>query len=103
MNDMLGADLEDLQALARDYSGNAQKLMLAADNVITVDSPEYAVILQPHACLTWFAMAHKPGITAAEGNFGVVHKHLQDNPAITGLSDDNALETIRQIRQDQAW
>ncbi len=113
----------------------------SADSVITVDAPEFHIILQPRAYLTWFAMAQKPGISAAESNFWIMRKHLQDNPTggasikrledpsgaelllkrvggswtigyntaspedipeITGLSDSDVLEKIRQIRQDQA-
>ncbi|MDD0859212.1 hypothetical protein NHF46_18760 [Arthrobacter alpinus] len=111
----------------------------SVDNVITVDAPDYAIVLQPRAYLTWFAMAQKPGISAAEGNFWIMRKHLQDNPGggasikrledpsaaqlllklagnswtigynssgpediteISGLSDAEVLEKIRQIRQD---
>nr|WP_269937613.1 hypothetical protein [Arthrobacter sp. HY1533] len=51
------------------------------DSVISVDAPNYGIILQPRAYLTWFAMAQKPDITAAEGNFWIMRKHLEENPA----------------------
>lgn len=50
------------------------------DSVICVDSPNYGIILQPRAYLTWFAMAQKPDISAAEGNFWIMRKHLEENP-----------------------
>ncbi|GAA5230578.1 hypothetical protein [Arthrobacter cryoconiti] len=52
----------------------------SVDNVITVDAPEYQIILQPRAYLTWFAMAQKPGLTSAEADFWIMRKHLEDNP-----------------------
>lgn len=51
------------------------------DSVISVDAPNYGIILQPRAYLTWFAMAQKPEISAAEGNFWIMRKHLEENPA----------------------
>lgn len=51
------------------------------DSVISVDAPNYGIILQPRAYLTWFAMAQKPEISAAEGNFWIMRKHLEENPS----------------------
>lgn len=51
------------------------------DSVISVDAPGYGIILQPRAYLTWFAMVQKPNISAAEGNFWIMRKHLEENPA----------------------
>ncbi|WP_026555811.1 hypothetical protein [Arthrobacter sp. 35W] len=51
------------------------------DNVLSVESPDYKVLLQPRAYLTWFAMAQNPDISAAEGNFYIIRKHLEDNPS----------------------
>lgn len=50
------------------------------DSVISVDAPNYGILLQPRAYLTWFAMAQKPDISAAEGNFWIMRKHLEENP-----------------------
>lgn len=51
-----------------------------ADSVLSVESEDYRILLQPRAYLSWFAMAQKPAISAAEANFFVVRKHLDDNP-----------------------
>jgi hypothetical protein len=53
----------------------------AVDNVLSVESPEYRILLQPRAYLSWFAMAQRPDATPAEANFFIVRKHLEDNPA----------------------
>ena len=53
----------------------------SVDNVLSVESPDYRILLQPRAYLSWFAMAQRPDITPAEANFFVIRKHLEDNPA----------------------
>ncbi|WP_258061657.1 hypothetical protein [Arthrobacter sp. ZGTC412] len=52
----------------------------SVDNVLSVESPEYRILLQPRAYLSWFAMAQRPDTTPAEANFFIVRKHLEDNP-----------------------
>jgi hypothetical protein len=51
------------------------------DSVLSIESEDYKIILQPRAYLTWFAMAQNPDISAAEANFFIMRKHLSDNPA----------------------
>jgi hypothetical protein len=53
----------------------------SGDSVLSVESEDYQIILQPRAYFTWFAMAQNPDISAAEANFFVMRKHLSDNPA----------------------
>jgi len=53
----------------------------SADNVLSVESPDYRILLQPRAYLSWFAMAQRPDTTPAEANFFIIRKHLEDNPA----------------------
>lgn len=53
----------------------------SSDSVLSIESDEYKILLQPRAYLSWFAMAQNPEISAAEGNFYVMRKHLEDNPA----------------------
>ncbi|TLM85846.1 hypothetical protein [Pseudarthrobacter sp. NamE5] len=53
----------------------------STDNVLSVESPEYRILLQPRAYLSWFAMAQRPDTTPAEANFFIIRKHLEDNPA----------------------
>lgn len=52
----------------------------AADSVVTVESPDVRILLQPRAFLSWFAMAQDPQISAAEANFFIMRKHLEDHP-----------------------
>ncbi len=78
----------------------------SADSVITVDAPDFHIILQPRAYLTWFAMAQKPGISAAEGDFWIMRKHLLDNPAggasIKRLEDPSGTELLLK-RVGDSW
>ena len=53
----------------------------SVDNVLSVESPDYRILLQPRAYLSWFAMAQRPDTAPAEANFLIVRKHLEDNPA----------------------
>lgn len=110
------------------------------DSVLSVESEDYQILMQPRAYLTWFAMAQNPEISAAEGNFYIMRKHLSDNPAggatilrredphkrrlllkrgtagwtvgyisqgedeveeISGLSDAQVLEKIRELRNEK--
>lgn len=52
----------------------------SADSVLTVESPDFRILLQPRAYLSWFAMAQDPDISAAEANFFIMRKHLEDHP-----------------------
>lgn len=111
----------------------------SADSVLSIESDEYKILLQPRAYQSWFAMAQNPEISPADGNFHVMRKHLEDNPdggatikrredlagrilllkrsndawtvgykdagsnsieEIPGLSDDEVLARIQDIRQD---
>ena len=53
----------------------------SGDSVLSVESEKYRILLQPRAYLSWFAMAQKPDVSAAEANFYIVRKHLGENPA----------------------
>ena len=44
----------------------------SVDNVLSVESPSYRILLQPRAYLSWFAMAQRPDSTPAEANFFIV-------------------------------
>lgn len=50
------------------------------DSVIGVESPDIQLLFQPRAYFTWWAMAQRPDITAAEANLLVIKQHLRDNP-----------------------
>ena len=53
----------------------------SADSVLSIESDDYKILLQPRAYQSWFAMAQNPAVSPAEGNFHVIRRHLEDNPA----------------------
>jgi len=78
----------------------------SVDNVLSVESAEYRILLQPRAYLSWFAMAQRPGSTPAEANFFIVRKHLEDNPsggATIRLLQDGAAKQLLVKRSGQGW
>ncbi len=66
------------------------------DNVLSVESKDYSILLQPRAYFSWFAMAQKPELTTAEANFYIVRKHVEDNP--TGGAAVSLLEGEAKVR-----
>jgi len=50
------------------------------DSVIGIESPDIQLLFQPRAYFTWWAMAQRPDITAAEANLLVIKEHLRVNP-----------------------
>ena len=50
------------------------------DSVITMESEEIHLLFQPRAYFTWWAMAQRPDVTAAEANFMVIKEHLRTHP-----------------------
>ncbi len=76
------------------------------DNVLSFESSDFSIILQPRAYLSWFAMAQKPGLSTAEANFYVIRKHLQDNPdggaAISLLDGDTKVRLLIKANGD-SW
>jgi hypothetical protein len=78
----------------------------SVDNVLSVESPEYHILLQPRAYLSWFAMAQRPDTTPAEANFFIVRKHLEDNPAggaTIRLLQDGAEKQLLIKRNGPVW
>ena len=78
----------------------------SVDNVLSVESPDYRILLQPRAYLSWFAMAQRPDITPAEANFFVIRKHLEDNPAggaTIRLLEDPTGKQLLVKRSGDAW
>ncbi len=78
----------------------------SVDNVLSVESPEYRILLQPRAYLSWFAMAQRPDITPAEANFFIVRKHLEDNPdggATIRLLDGSDGTQLLVKRSKEGW
>jgi hypothetical protein len=87
----------------------AQINLLAADsvdNVLSVESAQFRILLQPRAYLSWFAMAQRPDLSPAEANFHIVRKHLEDNPdggATIRLLEDPANRQLLVKRASDSW
>jgi hypothetical protein len=78
----------------------------SVDNVLSVESPAYRILLQPRAYLSWFAMAQRPDTAPAEANFFIIRKHLEDNPAggaTIRLLEDGAGRQLLIKRTGQGW
>lgn len=78
----------------------------SVDNVLSIESPDYRILLQPRAYLSWFAMAQRPDITPAEANFFIIREHLQDNPAggaTIRLLEDPAKNQLLVKRGGEGW
>lgn len=78
----------------------------SVDNVLSVESPEYNIFLQPRAYLSWFAMAQRPDKTPAEAGFYMVRKHLEDNPsggATIRLLQNDSKKQLLVKRSGQGW
>lgn len=50
------------------------------DSVIGIESPDIHLLFQPRAYLTWWAMAQRSDLSAAEANLFIVKEHLRVNP-----------------------
>lgn len=50
------------------------------DSVIGMESEDIHLLFQPRAYFTWWAMAQRPDVTAAEANFLVIKHHLHSTP-----------------------
>lgn len=50
------------------------------DSVIFMESDDLHLLFQPRAYFTWWVMAQRPDVTAAEANFMVIKQHLTTNP-----------------------
>ncbi|MBT2532171.1 hypothetical protein J7E83_08520 [Arthrobacter sp. ISL-48] len=78
----------------------------SVDNVLSVESPEYSIFLQPRAYLSWFAMAQRPDVSPAEANLYIVRKHLEDNPAggaTMRLLEDPTNQQLLIKRTGESW
>ncbi|UEL27631.1 hypothetical protein [Pseudarthrobacter sp. L1SW] len=50
------------------------------DSVIAMESADIHLLFQPRSYFTWWAMAQRPDVTAAEANLMVIKQHLHSNP-----------------------
>lgn len=53
------------------------------DNVVLIEAPEVALMLQPRALGTWFAFAQDPTIGSAEAILRVLRQHVEEHPGGT--------------------
>lgn len=53
------------------------------DNVVLLEAPEVALMLQPRVLGTWFVFAQDPSISSAEATLRVVRRHVEQNPGGT--------------------
>ena len=51
-----------------------------SDSVIAMENEDIHLLFQPRSYFTWWAMAQRPDVTAAEANFAVSRHHLHNNP-----------------------
>ena len=51
-----------------------------SDSVIAMENEDIHLLFQPRSYFTWWAMALRPDVTAAEANFAVIRQHLHNNP-----------------------
>jgi hypothetical protein len=50
------------------------------DSVICMESGDIHLMFQPRAYFTWWAMAQRPDVTAADANLMVIKQHLRSHP-----------------------
>ncbi|WP_163161832.1 hypothetical protein [Arthrobacter sp. Alg241-R88] len=50
------------------------------DSVIAMESEDIHLLFQPRSYFTWWVMAQRPDVTAAEANCMVIRQHLHNNP-----------------------
>ena len=50
------------------------------DSVIGMEGGDIHLLFQPRAYFTWWAMAQRPDVTAAEANLMIIKEHLRENP-----------------------
>ena len=50
------------------------------DSVVFMENDDIHLLFQPRSYFTWWAMAQRPDVTAAEANLMVIKQHLDSNP-----------------------
>lgn len=76
------------------------------DSVIGVESDDFELLFQPRTYLTWWAMAQRPDISAAEANLFIVEEHIKANPvggAMIRRREDETGETLYIKREGASW
>jgi hypothetical protein len=76
------------------------------DNVVLVEAPEVALMLQPRVLGTWFAFAQDPAITSAEATLRVIRRHVEQHPGGTAYLVFKTVDTEKHLlvrRGQDAW
>ncbi|WP_346960656.1 hypothetical protein [uncultured Arthrobacter sp.] len=76
------------------------------DNVVLVEAPEVALMLQPRVLGTWFVFAQDAAISSAEATLRVVRQHVEQNPGGTAYLVFKTLDTDKHLlvrRGEDAW
>lgn len=76
------------------------------DNVLSIDSEDISILLQPRSFRSWFVMARKPDISTAEANLFIIRKHFEDHETagagIRNLDSESGGRVLIK-RADNAW
>lgn len=67
------------------------------DNVVLVEAPEVALLLQPRVLGTWFVFAQDAAISSAEATLRVVRQHVEQNPGGTAYLVFKTLEAEKHL------
>lgn len=67
------------------------------DNVVLVEAPEVALMLQPRVLGTWFVFAQDAAISSAEATLRVVRQHVEQNPGGTAYLVFKTLEAEKHL------
>jgi hypothetical protein len=78
----------------------------AMDNVVLIEAPGFALMLQPRMLGTWFVVAQDPEITSAEATFRLVREHVNQNAGGSAYLVFKTLETEKHLlvrRDESTW
>jgi hypothetical protein len=78
----------------------------AMDNVVLLEAPGVALMLQPRLLGTWFVFAQDPAITSAEATLRVVRRHVAQNDGGSAYLVFKTLDAERHLlirREGETW
>lgn len=76
------------------------------DNVVLLEAPEVALMLQPRVLGTWFVFAQDPAISSAEATLRVLRQHVEQNPGGTAYLVFKTLDAENHLlirRGEDSW
>ena len=76
------------------------------DNVVLLEAPEVALMLQPRVLGTWFVFAQDPAISSAEATLRVVRQHVEQNPGGTAYLVFKTVDAEKHLlirRGEDSW